>query len=165
MVRVGRLGAALFFASAPTRAFALELTEAQQSHVAITVPDSWSLRTEGPWALAEAPDHLAHVRLASHSRGLLADLEAEAYLVNFVAETWATYTIDRHVRRVICGRFTGLELYGHGAGDGWDHANFHLFMLVDPQNVQRGVVVLITGRNDAWDAVHPVVDRAVHALH
>ncbi len=159
------LACALGLLTVAPPAAARELQEAQQSHLSITLPDTWAVSTEGAWSLAEAPDHLARVRIAGHGTGVLSDLDAEAYLLNFVAQTWATYTVDKHVRRVTCGRFVGLELYGHGAGDSWDRASFHLFLVVDPQNVTKGAVVLISARSDAWDAVHPALDRAVHALH
>jgi len=157
------LGGAL--ALLPASASAVELREGQRAQVAITLPDGWTVSAEGAWSLADAPDHRAHLRVATHGGGLLGDLEAEAYLINFIAQTWGTYTVDRHVRRVTCGRWAGLELYGHGSGDSWDRAKFHLFLLVDPSSPQRGAVVLISGREDAWDAYHPALDRAVHAIH
>jgi hypothetical protein len=144
-------------------ASAVELREG--AHAAITLPDDWAISTDGAWALADAPDHRARVRIATQATGLLGDTQAEAFLINFIAETWATYTVDRHVRHVTCGRFVGVELFGHGAGDSWDRAKFHLFLLVDPSAPQKAAVVLVTGREDAWNATHPALDRAVHALH
>jgi hypothetical protein len=163
--RVAVVSGLLSLALASGPASALELHEGQVSHAAITLPDDWALSTDGAWSLADSPDHRARVRIATHSTGILAEAQAEAYLVNFIAETWATYTVDRHVRHVTCGRFVGLELFGHGAGDTWDRAKFHLFLLIDPAAPQKGAVVLVSGREDAWDAVHPALDRAVHALH
>ena len=165
-----KLGPCLAFAvlasvlsSAP--ASALELQDAQQSHLAVTVPDGWNLSTDGAWSVADAPDHRARVRIAGHGRGVLGEAQAEAYLIDFIAQLWSTYTVDRHIRHVACGRFAGLEISGHGSGDSWDRASFQLFVLVDPSNVQKAAVVLLTGRSDAWETLHPGLERAVHALH
>jgi hypothetical protein len=155
--------AALWLAAATARA--VEVQEPVVAHVAITVPDTWKVGTEGAWALAESPDKTAKVRVASYVRGILADLAAESFLIDLIADTWATYTVDKHVRRVSCGRYNGLEIQGHGAGDSWDRASFHLFLLIDPQNAQKGALVLLTGRSGAWDAAHPPLERAVHAIH
>ena len=146
-------------------AAALELHEGATSHAAITLPDDWAVSADGVWALADAPDHRAHVRIASPAAAVLSDAQAEAFLVNFIAETWATYTVDRHVHHVTCGRFVGVEILGHGAGDSWDRAKFHLFLLIDPSAPQKPSVVLVSGREDGWDVYHPILDRAVHALH
>lgn len=156
-------GLALAWSVMAAPASAVELREG--SEFALTVPDGWGLSTDGAWALADAPDHRAHVRLASHGTGALADTQAEAYLLNFIAQSWGTYTVDRHVRHVTCGKLVGLELSGHGAGDGWDRARFHLFLLIDPASPQKGAVVLISGKDDAWEAYHPLLEHAVHALH
>ena len=126
---------------------------------------SWSLSTDGSWALATAPDRAAKVRVAWYGKGLLADLAAESFLVNFIADAWGTYTIDRHVHHVACGKLVGLELLGHGAGDSWERASFHLYLLVDSASPERGAVVLVSGKQDAWETAHPPLDRAVHAIH
>jgi hypothetical protein len=164
--RVGLVSSVLALAllSTPRSASATELHEGA-SPLSVTVPDGWSISVDGAWALADAPDHTARVRIATHGTGVLADLAAEAYLINFIADSWATYTVDKHVRHVQCGRYIGLELYGHGSGDTWSRAKFHLYLLIDPGSPQKGAVVLISGREDAWDAAHPPLDRAVHALH
>lgn len=146
-------------------AFATEVREGDAPNVAITLPADWTVAQDGAWSLADAPDHRAHLRLLSSATGLLADGQAEAFLVNLIAETWGTYTVDRHVRHVACGRLVGIELLGHGAGDSWDRAKFHLFLLVDPGAPQRSAIVLLSGKDDAWDTYHPVLERAVHALH
>jgi len=132
--------------------------------VSVTLPEGWGTSTDGAWSLADAPDHRAHVRIATYGKGVLTDGDAEGFLTSFI-ESWPTYTVDRHVRHVTCGHFVGVEVSGHGAGDGWERARFHLFLLVDPAASQKGAVVLITGRDDAWEAVHPALDRAVHGAH
>jgi hypothetical protein len=165
--RVVLASSVLLLSLASGSASALELHEGATSHAAITLPDDWAVSTDGVWALADAPDHRAHVRIASPAptTGALGDAQAEAFLINFIAETWATYTVDRHVRHVTCGRFIGVEIMGHGAGDSWDRAKFHLFLLVDPAAPQKPAVVLVSGREDGWDTYHALLDRAVHALH
>jgi hypothetical protein len=155
----------LAFALAAGPAFSLELHDGPRSKAAVTVPDTWALSTDGAWALADSPEHQASVRIAAHALGPLADAAAEAYLIGFIAPSWGTYTVDRHVHHVTCGRWSGVELYGHGSGDGWERARFHAFLLVETASPQKGVIVLITGRTDTWDAFHPALDRAVHAIH
>ncbi len=74
-------------------ALAVELREAQHARIAITVPDGWAISTDGNWALADGPDHRARARIAAHDAGLPSDPQAEAFLVNFIVQTWGTYTI------------------------------------------------------------------------
>ncbi len=64
-----------------------------------------------------------------------------------------------------CGRFAGVEVYGHGSGDGWDRASFRIFLVVETASPDKGAVVLLTGRTDAWETYHPGLERAVHAIH
>jgi hypothetical protein len=162
---VSALGAALLISMPGGAARAAELRDPSHPELSITVPDTWSLSSDGSWALAAAPDRSAKLRVVWYGKGLLADLAAESLLVNFIADTWATYTVDRHIRHVTCGKLAGLDVMGHGAGDSWDRASFHLYLLVDPASPDRGAVVLISGKQDAWDAAHPPLDRAVHAIH
>ncbi len=163
--RFAVLACVLGVVSTAAPASAVELTEAA-AHVAVTVPDGWVASTDGIWSLAEAPDHVARVRITHYERTLPADAAAESYLLDLMAQSWSTYTVDRHARRVTCGRFSGVELFGHGSGESWDRAKFHAFLLVDPQSATpRGAVVLVDTQSDAWDAAHPALERAVHALH
>jgi hypothetical protein len=156
---------ALAFALLATPAFALDLRVGHGSRATIGVPDEWALLADGPWSMAEAPDHRARLRVAPSTAGLPGDPRAEAHVVDLIADTWNTYIIDRRARRVVCGRWVGIEVVGHGAGDGWDRAFFHIYLLAEQTSQDKGVVVLLTGRSDAWPSVHPALDRAVHGMH
>ena len=156
------LGLALATAAAP--AFAVDLRE-PQSHLGFVVPDGWTLAEDGAWSQVDAPDHRFRGRITAHARGVLPDSEAETTMLNLLSQKWATYTVDQHARRMTWPGFAGVEILGHGSGDSWDRAKFHMLLVVDRASPQRGVIVWLSGREDAWETYHGLLDRAVRLLH
>jgi len=149
--------------SAAVPAHALEVRD-PETRLGFVVPDGWAVATDGPWTAVDAPDHRFRGRIMAHTRGAVTDREAESLMLGLLGQKWTTYTVDQHAHRVVWASFAGVDIVGHGSGDGWDRARFHMFLVVDQSAPARGAIVWLSGRDDAWDTYHPAIDHAVRLL-
>src|ERR1700685_1589060 len=124
------LASAVALLAATPSVFALDVRD-PDSHLGFVVPDSWLLASDAPWTQVDAPDHKFRARIAAHTRGALTDRESEPAMLNLLGAKWHTYPVGQHARRVSFPGFVGYDIVGHGAGDAWDRAKFHMFLVVD----------------------------------
>lgn len=154
------LGAAVSFAGSVE---AREVRE-PRAHLAVDVPDSWAVETEGDWVKTFPEDRTFHLRIKGIEHGGWQEHEAEERAKVFLLEHFGDITIETHARHINYNGFEGHELFGRGIGRDGTRRKFFALILRDKANPRKGAVALGIGTHEGYDRHNRGIYEALRTL-
>lgn len=151
------------FAASPAEA--RELRE-PAAHLVFDVPDSWTVTTEGSFAVAYPTDQTFHLRVLANSRGVRNEAEEEEWGLSFIKHHFTDITVSQHAKRIDYNNLVGFEVFGHGKEKNAQKTPGKWFfsVLVDKKDKSKGVIVIGTGTVAGFERHHPGINEALRTM-
>ena len=137
------------------------------SHLAIDVPDEWSVGTAGKYTRALSADNQFQLLVVPTGRAFTKGQEqvAEDHAMQFVREHVRDINITSHSHYVDWNNYVGYEIRGTGrTGASNAPSKFFAMVLVDAHNSNKGVVAIGLGSDAGFDKHNATIYNALHSL-
>jgi len=150
---------------AATPADARELRE-NAAHLVFDVPDSWTVTTEGSFAVAYPTDQSFHLRVLANSHGLRKEAEEEEWGLSFIKNHFTDINVSQHAKRIDYNNLVGFEVFGTGKEKNAQKSPGKWFfsVLVDKKDHTKGVIVIGTGTVEGFQKHHPGINEALRTM-